>query len=216
MYGPTETTVWSTMDEIKDCSVISIGRPIRNTHIYILDRNNKLQPIGVSGELCIAGYGLAEGYYKDQKLTYEKFIANPFKKGERLYKTGDMAKWLEDGRIECQGRLDDQVKVRGYRIETGEIEAQIMKCAEVSKAVVIAKTDPHGSNYLCAYLVGSSKLNITDLKKSLAKMLPDYMIPSYFVEIDNIPTLPNGKIIKSITCSYKYIEGKTAIYTTAR
>ena len=196
MYGPTETTVWSTMDEIKDCSVISIGRPIRNTQIYILDRNNKLQPIGVSGELCIAGYGLAEGYYKDQKLTYEKFIANPFKKGERLYKTGDMAKWLEDGRIECQGRLDDQVKVRGYRIETGEIEAQIMKCAEVSKAVVIAKTDPHGSNYLCAYLVGSSKLNITDLKKSLAKMLPDYMIPSYFVEIDNIPTLPNGKINK--------------------
>ena len=110
MYGPTETTVWSTMDEIKDCSVISIGRPIRNTQIYILDRNNKLQPIGVSGELCIAGYGLAEGYYKDQKLTYEKFIANPFKKGERLYKTGDMAKWLEDGRIECQGDLMIKLK----------------------------------------------------------------------------------------------------------
>lgn len=209
MYGPTETTVWSTMDEIKDGSVITIGRPIRNTQIYILDRNNKLQPIGVSGELCIAGYGLAEGYYNDQKLTAEKFIINPIKKGERLYKTGDIAKWLDDGRIECQGRLDDQVKIRGYRIETGEIEAQIMKCAEVGKAVVIAKTDPHGSKYLCAYLVGGSRLNIADLKKSLAQMLPDYMIPSYFVEVDDIPVLPNGKINrKALPAPEDIVKGK--------
>lgn len=194
MYGPTETTVWSTLEEINNSSEINIGKPISNTQIYILDKNNNLQPIGVIGELCIAGDGLARGYFNNENLTKEKFIPNPFCKGERIYKTGDLARWLEDGRIDCLGRLDNQVKIRGYRIELGEIEAYILRHKGVVQAIVVPKSDSSGNNFLCAYIVYNGVLNVSDLKRYLEIHLPAYMVPSFFIQVDNIPTLPNGKI----------------------
>ncbi|WP_256253326.1 amino acid adenylation domain-containing protein, partial [Paenibacillus sp. UNC496MF] len=139
MYGPTETTIWSSMKEVTDAKTLSIGQPIANTLIYIVDMNHQLQPVGVAGELCIGGTGLARGYLNRPELTTEKFVANPFAPGERMYRTGDLARWLPDGNIEYLGRIDHQVKIRGYRIELGEIEAQLLQTGLAQEAVVIAR-----------------------------------------------------------------------------
>lgn len=194
MYGPTETTVWSTLKDLTGASEINIGKPISNTRIYILDRYNNLLPQGIKGELCIGGDGLARGYLNRADLTDEKFIPDPFVNGQRIYRTGDMARFLPTGEIECFGRADQQEKIRGYRIEPGEIETVILSHKAVNKAVVTTRQDAKGMKYLCAYIVTCDGLPVKDLREYISKELPEYMIPSYFICIKELPMTPNGKI----------------------
>ncbi len=197
IYGPTEITIYATscaIEKNKLYSNISIGKPMQNVKAYILDKNNKLCPIGVAGELCIAGEGLARGYLNRTELTAEKFIDNPFELGTKMYRTGDLARWLSDGNIEFLGRIDHQVKIRGYRIELGEIETQLLSYQGVKEVIVTAKEDNSGSKYLCAYLVGERDFTVGELRQHLGKELPDYMIPSYFVQMEKLPLTANGKI----------------------
>ena len=173
---------------------ISIGQPIANTVIYILDSHLQLKPIGIPGELYIGGDGLARGYFKRPELTREKFIDNPFGEG-RLYKTGDLARYLPDGNIEFLGRIDHQVKIRGFRIELGEIENTLSQYEGIQEAVVIAKTQESEDKYLVAYYISSelSTISPQQLREFLQQKLPDYMIPSAFVSLDKFPLTPNGK-----------------------
>ncbi|MCP3781728.1 amino acid adenylation domain-containing protein, partial [Paenibacillus sp. MZ03-122A] len=185
-YGPTEATVCATIwkyNEITNQGGIPIGTPIANVKAYILNIQGGIQPIGVPGELCIAGDGLARGYLNRPELTAEKFVANPFVPGERMYRTGDLARWLPDGNIEYLGRIDHQVKIRGYRIECGEVEARLLEHEAVREAVVVAKHDEREQAYLCAYYVSSETLSVTELRAHLAALLPEYMIPAYFVHL---------------------------------
>ncbi|NOQ27954.1 MAG: amino acid adenylation domain-containing protein [Bacteroidales bacterium] len=193
MYGPTETTIWSTAKDVSGTKVLNIGKPILNTQIYILGAGNKLQAIGVSGELCIAGDGLARGYNNNEELTKEKFIDHPYKEGEKLYRTGDLARWLPDGNIEFLGRIDHQVKIRGFRIELGEIENALLKHESIKESVVLAREDKD-DKYLCAYIVCEGDLSHEELRTFLFTGLPDYMIPSYFVELDSLPLTTSGKV----------------------
>ncbi|MCB9252335.1 MAG: amino acid adenylation domain-containing protein [Flavobacteriales bacterium] len=202
-YGPTETTIGvSTLSmKLKDMELykkITIGKPISNTSIYILDPQGNPQPIGVPGELFIGGPQVARGYLNREDLTKERFLKDPFseKKGARMYKTGDLGRWTEEGEIEYLGRLDDQVKIRGYRIELGEIESALEKTGRITASVVLAKKDQTGTNRLVGYVVkkkGSTKENI---QKALEKLLPEYMIPQWWVELESIPLTPNGKVDK--------------------
>lgn len=200
VYGPTETTVWSTTCQVTSPKYpISIGKPIANTQIYILDKNLQPAPIGVAGELYIGGDGLARGYLNRPELTSEKFIKNPFSDDpqSRIYNTGDLARWLLNGNIECLGRSDFQVKVRGFRIELGEIENILHKYSKIQEPVVVAREDvPAGQNILVAYLVmnENEKLNISEIRHYLKDKLPDYMIPTVFMEVEKFPLTPNGKI----------------------
>ncbi|MFK4471620.1 amino acid adenylation domain-containing protein [Paenibacillus sp. RC73] len=194
MYGPTETTVWSTVQELTTANRIDIGRPIANTQIYIINTQGRLQPVGIPGELCIGGEGLARGYWNREDLTAEKFVNNPFSPGTRMYRTGDLARWNPDGSLEFIGRIDHQVKVRGFRIELGEVESQILKMEDVQKAVVLAHEDKQGENQLVAYYVAEREVSSSELRSLLAKELPNYMVPTYFVQLEHIPLTPNGKI----------------------
>ncbi|MEG4530220.1 amino acid adenylation domain-containing protein [Microcoleus sp. D2_18a_D3] len=217
LYGPTETTIWSTLYQVdgKDESV-SIGRPIANTQIFILDRYLMPVPVGVFGELHIGGAGLSRGYLNRPELTAEKFIPNPFAEdgihasfilhpsslilSERLYKTGDLARYLPDGNIEFMGRSDHQVKVRGFRIELGEIEAVLSQYPAVREAIALVREDNPGDQRLVAYIVANSELKtqdselINDLRCYLKQKLPQYMMPSAFVLLEAMPLTPNGKI----------------------
>ena len=196
LYGPTEATVdvsYFNCQRDVEYNNIPIGKPIDNTQLYILDENTlKVQPIGIAGELMISGVCLSRGYLKQSELTMEKFIENPFKAGERLYRTGDLAKWLTNGDIEFLGRLDHQVKIRGFRIELEDIEENLLKCDGV-EAAVVTDVGEYGAKYLCAYIVGND-FNKNDVLKSLSEKLPEYMIPSYFIKLDNIPLTSNGKV----------------------
>lgn len=199
MYGPTETTIWSTIENLDIANgPISIGRPIANTEIYILDESLNPVPIGVPGELHIGGDGLARGYLDRADLTADKFIPNQFgnSAGARLYKTGDLARYLEDGRIECLGRADYQVKVRGHRIELGDIEAALDQHPLIQACAVTVRKDERGDNRLVAYMVcdKNNPLTITELRDYLKGKLPDYMLPSLFVKLDALPLTPNGKV----------------------
>ncbi|MCP5102456.1 MAG: amino acid adenylation domain-containing protein, partial [bacterium] len=209
VYGPTETTVYATyyfIDEVeKNTAAIPIGKPIANTGVYILDSELKPVPPGVTGEIYIGGSGVARGYLNRPLLTCEKFIPNPFLEGDMLYRTGDLGRWLSprsaaggasEGNIEFQGRIDHQVKLRGYRIELGEIENQLLNLPTVKEAVVLKMTDSAGDGYLCAYLVPAAgqDFDIPGLRENLGEELPGYMIPSYFVSLDNIPLTANGKV----------------------
>ncbi len=198
-YGPTEATVWSTVAEIKSISEkLPIGRPIANIEIYILDQHLQPLPIGILGELYIGGDGLARGYLNSPELTAKKFIPNPFndKKGARLYKTGDLARYRPDGNIEFLGRADNQVKIRGFRIELSEIETVIVKHKNIQKAVVIAQDNLYDSKHLVAYIVSQSpqEQTIIELRKFLKEKLPEYMIPKAFVILDSLPLTANGKV----------------------
>ncbi len=199
-YGPTEATVCGTYhraDSPRD--PIPIGRPIANRRVYILDAKLNPSPVGVFGEICIAGAGTARGYLNRDNLTEEKFIPDPFKEGERLYRTGDLARWLPDGNIEFLGRNDDQVKIRGYRIELGEIENCLLSYEAVRETAVITKASGGSSEELAAYVVSRSEsheLNIKSLREHLEKTLPAYMIPSYFVRMEKLPLTQSGKIDK--------------------
>ena len=195
MYGPTETTVWSTIKELTKEENITIGRAINNTKIYILGKNNNLNPIGVAGELCIGGDGVARGYFNNEKLTAERFIDDPFEAERKVYKTGDLARYLPNGDIEFLGRMDYQVKIRGFRIELEEIENSLIKIDGMKETVVVDKAK-EDTKYLCAYYVSSKDYTIGELRNKLKEKLPDYMIPSYFIKLDSMPLTPNGKIDK--------------------
>ncbi|MBE6052207.1 MAG: amino acid adenylation domain-containing protein [Clostridium sp.] len=191
-YGPTETTV----DAISlKCSneKVTLGKPIDNTNVYIVNELNKLQPIGAIGEICIAGKGVTRGYMNNEKLTAEKFIINPFGTG-KLYKTGDLGRWLEDGTVEFWGRVDNQVKIRGFRIEIGEIENLLKSYSEIKEAVVVVEQDKFNNKSLCAYFEAAKILNVEEIKKYLLSKLPSYMVPTYLVQIDKMPLKSNGKI----------------------
>lgn len=194
MYGPTETTVWSTIKDLTNCKEINIGKPIANTQIYIVDNENKLVDVGQEGEICISGDGLARGYFNRPELTSEKFIQNPFRKGNLMYKTGDIGKCFPDGDIECLGRIDYQVKIRGYRIELEEIENQLSKVSGIKDSVVIAKENSYGDNYLVAYYISNRELAVAEINSHLNRNLPEYMIPSIYIRLDFLPMTPNGKI----------------------
>jgi amino acid adenylation domain-containing protein len=198
LYGPTETTVWSTCARITDTSNgISIGKPIANTTVYVLDGRNNLCPIGVPGELCIGGAGVTLGYWRRPELTAERFVADPFATaaGAKLYRTGDLARWRDDGTLEHLGRLDFQVKVRGFRIELGEIEAQLSGHAAVREAVVVAREDVPGDPHLVAYVVPrAGDIDVAALKERLSQALPAYMVPSAFVMLQALPQTPNAKV----------------------
>ncbi|WLR43821.1 non-ribosomal peptide synthetase [Bacillus carboniphilus] len=194
LYGPTESTIWSTMKDLTDKEKVDIGQPIANTQVYILDEHLSLQPIGVTGEICIAGDGLARGYLNNSKLTKQKFVENPFQQGKKMYKTGDMARFLDDGSIEYLGRMDHQVKIRGYRIELGEIEHHLQKHSAVKEAAVIAQKNTSEQDELCAYLVSSSELSVSEIRSYLQQKLPEYMLPSYFVQLESMPVTINGKL----------------------
>ncbi|RCJ36541.1 non-ribosomal peptide synthetase [Nostoc punctiforme NIES-2108] len=198
-YGPTEATVWSTVAEISHIiEKPPIGRPIPNTQIYILDKYLQPLPIGITGELYIAGEGLAQGYLNCPELTTEKFVPNPFndKKGAQLYKTGDLARYRPDGNIEFLGRIDNQVKIRGFRIELSEIETVLSKHKSVQKAVVIVKENISGNKYLVAYIVLNVEMqNFSSLlRKFLKEKLPEYMLPKAFVMLDSLPLTASGKV----------------------
>jgi acyl-coenzyme A synthetase/AMP-(fatty) acid ligase/acyl carrier protein len=197
-YGPTETTVWSSLKDLTGDAPLNIGKPIANTQIYILGNNNKPQPIGVYGELCIAGDGLAIGYLNRTELTAERFHDWTFThQGKEItttiYRTGDLARWLPDGNIDFLGRTDFQVKVRGYRIELGEVETQLRSHDQISDVVAAVK-EKEGINFLFAYIVIEDEEKVAGLRDYLADKLPFYMIPTYFVPIEKIPLTPNGKV----------------------
>ena len=196
MYGPTETTVWSTCARIEDEEDIHIGQPIANTDVYIVDNELKLVPIGAKGELLIGGDGLAKCYHKRAGLTEEKFIDHPFKKGMKIFRTGDVARYRADGTIDCLGRMDNQVKIRGYRIELGEIEAVLSQNNQVFNSVVVAHEDLLGDKQLVAYIALKDRgpIGVEALREYLTTRLPGYMIPSSFVFLEKLPLTPNGKI----------------------
>lgn len=199
MYGPTETTIWSTVRKFElGEACVSIGRPIANTEIFILDKVLQPVPVGVAGELLIGGEGLAMGYFKRAELTAEKFIAHPFNQtpGARLYKTGDLVRYLPNGDIEFLGRIDHQIKIRGFRIELGEIEAVLRQDPGVGETVVVAREDVPGDQRLVAYFVpaAESTPSVTELRNLVKERLPKYMLPSAFVMLREMPLTPNGKI----------------------
>lgn len=198
MYGPTETTIWSTIDRVTADSAISIGRPIANTQVYVLNRGAEPAPVGVAGEICIGGAGVALGYHRRPELTAERFIEDPFTSlpGARLYKTGDLGRWRADGRLEHLGRLDHQVKVRGFRIELGEIETVLSAHAAVRQSVVMAREAAPGDVRLIAYVAyqPGEDLTVSDVRRHLRRELPDYMIPSVVVAMDAIPLTANNKV----------------------
>ncbi|MBA4376475.1 MAG: non-ribosomal peptide synthetase, partial [Anaerolinea sp.] len=205
-YGPTEATIVSTLCNLSEkvrgsdqSPIIPIGCPIANTQIYILDSNLQPVPIGISGEIHIGGDGLARGYLHRPGLTAEKFIPDPFsvESGARMYKTGDLARYLPDGNIEFLGRIDQQVKIRGFRIELGEMETVLTRHPAVSEAVAIVREDKLGDKRLVAYFVPNSDethLTVTELRQFMTEKLPNYMVPASFVALDALPLTPNGKV----------------------
>ncbi|TBR57196.1 hypothetical protein B4U84_27550, partial [Westiellopsis prolifica IICB1] len=198
-YGPTEASICTTMSKCTPKQEkVCIGRPINNVQVYILDQNQQPVPVGVPGELHIGGAGLARGYLNHPELTQEKFIPNPFSKetGSRLYKTGDLARYSENGNIEYLGRIDNQVKIRGFRIELGEIESVLSQYPHVQTCCVIARCDTPGDQRLIAYIVPQAEQTPTtkELRQFLKSKLPDYMVPSGFVILESLPLTPNGKI----------------------
>ncbi|MDC8004730.1 amino acid adenylation domain-containing protein [Aureisphaera galaxeae] len=193
-YGPTENTTFSLTYEVDEVNgEIPIGFPISNSTAFVLDTNMKLVPKGVIGELYLGGDGLSRGYLNNPDLTQERFILHPFKEGERLYRTGDLAKWLSDGSIAFEGRADNQVKVSGHRIELGEIERALEEIPEVAQVCVLAIADEDGQKQLAAYIVADREMNSGDMRDYLSGVLPSYMLPSYFVQLDKMPLNSNGK-----------------------
>ncbi|WP_018888333.1 non-ribosomal peptide synthetase, partial [Paenibacillus massiliensis] len=201
-YGPTENTTFSTtyrIDELQH-DAVPIGRPIHNSTAYVVDAGFHLQPIGAWGELVVGGDGVARGYLNRPELTSEKFRLNPWAAGadegteERLYCTGDLVRWREDGTLEYAGRMDQQVKIRGYRIELGEIEAKLLRMVDIREAVVLVIEDEDGQKMLCAYFTSNQACNVGELRQVLTQELPSYMVPSYFMQVEQIPLTVNGKV----------------------
>jgi amino acid adenylation domain-containing protein len=201
-YGPTECTVSSSFYVINKENIEKfseqpvVGRPVDYSEIYVLNEAGLLNPIGVPGEICISGLGVAKGYLNNETLTNEKFVRNPFSENtsSRMYKTGDIGRWHDDGNLQFIGRRDEQVKIRGYRVELGEIESVIRQSFMVREAVVIAKEDNSGINNLVGYIVPGEGFNANAFQAYLRDELPGFMIPSIWVEMENLPLSPNGKV----------------------
>lgn len=192
VYGPAETTVWSTIKEMTDDD-ITIGKPIANTQVYILDGYQQLLPIGVAGELCISGDGVGKGYLNRPDLTAERFLPDPFRPGQTMYRTGDLARWRMDGEIEYLGRIDTQVKIRGLRIELGEIESVMAAFPGIGLAAVTDKRDENGRQYLVGYYTAENAINEAALRSHLTAKLPQYMVPNFLVHLDTMPMTASGK-----------------------
>lgn len=194
MYGPTETTIWSTCTRVETADDIHIGRPIDNTIVRVVDSAGEVLPIGVAGELLIGGVGVARGYLNRPELTCERFVTLKGEEG-RFYRTGDLAKLRPDGNLECLGRLDFQVKVRGFRVEIGEVEAALASDPDVDQAVVVAKRDGVGTAILAAYVRPNTQvLDVHGVKDRLRRFLPDYMVPQHVIQVADYPLTPNGKV----------------------
>jgi amino acid adenylation domain-containing protein len=199
VYGPTETTIWSTVHRVRDPhTAIPIGHPIANTRVHVLEPSGQPSPVGVAGELCIGGEGVARGYRNRPELTAEKFVTVSLPQGgyERVYRTGDMARFRADGALEFLGRRDTQVKVRGYRIELGEIEAVLATHGGVKECVVVVREDIPGDQRLVGYVVstGGARFEPEAARFTLRAKLPEYMVPNLFMTLDALPQTPNGKI----------------------
>jgi amino acid adenylation domain-containing protein len=203
LYGPTETTVWSSChrlvpEDISNGPVVSVGRPLDRQEFYILDENRSKVPVGVPGELYIAGAGIARGYLHRPELTAERFLTCPFgRPGERMYRTGDLAQWRENGEINFLGRADEQVKIRGFRVEPGEIETALLRLVPAIKECVVVAREIRGQVQLVAYHVnvpGSHVPGAGEMRTMLAESLPDYMVPGVFVRLDRMPLTPNSKL----------------------
>ena len=199
VYGPTETTVWSSLYHLEQPlgGTVPIGKPIANTQCYVLDRMMRPVPVGVAGELYIGGDGLADGYLYSPELTEGAFVNNPFSSdtNSRIYKTGDLVRYLKNGNLECLGRLDHQVKIRGFRIELGEIETVFNRFDVIKEGVVHPHEDASGVKYLVAYYtVAEESVKNADIRTYLKESLPDYMVPTAFVEMEAMPLTPNGKV----------------------
>lgn len=195
LYGPTECTVdvsFYDCDESNIPNSIPIGKPVDNTQLLVLDKNHKLMPVGVVGELYISGSLVGKGYLNREELTREKFVPNLYYDYATMYKTGDLAMWLPDGNIEYCGRTDFQIKIRGLRVELGDIENAILRYEGIKQAIVTV-FEVNGEKNLCAYYTSNTKIDIDDLKSVLMKVLPDYMVPSYYMELEKIPVNSNGK-----------------------
>jgi acyl carrier protein len=203
-YGPTECTVGALMGEVGEEAkaggqpgLAPLGRPLGNTEVYVLDKGQAVVPVGVVGELYIGGAGLARGYLNQAELTAAKFVKHPFSgEGARLYRTGDLVRYLSDGRLEFVGRLDSQVKVRGYRVELGEVETVLSRHSGVKECVVVAREEESGDKRLVAYVVAATGVAFTpsELRSYLKEKLPEYMVPSAFVELGELPLTGNGKV----------------------
>ncbi len=204
VYGPTETTVYANyyfIDQIAShVATIPIGKPIANTTVYILDKHLQPVPLGISGEIVIGGAGVARGYLNNPELTQEKFISLSISSisSTKCYRTGDLARWLPDGDVEFLGRIDFQVKIRGFRIEPGEIEARLLHVEHIKEAIVMVREEVLGDKYLCAYFVADQEYDLVALRDHLAKELPEYMIPAYFMQLEKFPLNANGKIDKKV------------------
>ncbi len=198
LYGPTEDTTYSTYTLVPRGVPVTIGRPLANTQAYILDNHREPLPIGVPGELYLAGEGLARGYFGRPDLTSERFVANPFSSAPhaRMYRTGDLCRWLPDGNIQYLGRMDHQVKLRGFRIELGEIESALARHPDVHQCVVVVREDEPGLKRLVAYIAcrGTHRAQAEELLAHLKQSVPEFMLPSAFVFLDALPLTPNGKV----------------------
>jgi amino acid adenylation domain-containing protein/thioester reductase-like protein len=216
-YGPTEATVYATFKEITEDNKITIGKPLANTKVYILDKKQNLVPINVAGELYISGAGLARGYLNQEELTRERFIPSPFSENEKIYRTGDLAKWNNNGEIEFCGRADYQIKIRGYRIELGEIETILTEHKQIEEAVVLDLDYTNGDKYLCAYVKINGDLQVSDIRAFVGKELPDYMIPNAYVFVEEMPLNANGKIDRRqlLSISENIVSAK-AVYAEPR
>ncbi|RKR12095.1 amino acid adenylation domain-containing protein [Flavobacterium sp. 90] len=200
LYGPSEDTTYSTCYQLSSEKVyqsIPIGKPITNTRGYILDEELQLVPAGIMGKLYLSGDGVAKGYLNQPELTTAKFIENPFEEGEKMYDTGDLAKWMPDGNLAYLGRKDHQIKLRGYRIELGEIENVMLSFSENMLQAVVAVKKNRGEDVLVGYYIENIALDKTHLRAYLEKQLPAYMIPSYFIKVETVPLTPNGKVNKN-------------------
>jgi acyl-CoA synthetase (AMP-forming)/AMP-acid ligase II len=188
---------WSTAWKVETGAKVSIGRPLANTQLYILDGQHQPVPVGVSGDLYIGGEGLARGYRGREDLTAEKFIANPFVNDvhARIYKTGDCARYLPDGTVECLGRVDHQVKIRSFRIELGDVETALRSHNKIAHAVVVARKDGAGGKRLVGYVKSrNAPLSHGEMREFVRAKVPAYMVPANFVMVDEFPSTPNGKI----------------------
>ncbi|HTC94927.1 MAG TPA: non-ribosomal peptide synthetase, partial [Terriglobales bacterium] len=200
VYGPTEVTTFTTWYEVEEvaeeATTVAIGRGIANTQVYVLDEHGQAAPVGVAGEIYAGGDGLAQGYWKRAELTKERFVEHPFRAGERLYRTGDMGRWREDGVIEFLGRKDQQVKVRGYRIELGEIEAALLTHEGVREAIVLVQEDVPGDRRLVGYVSGDGEQepDPAKVRDHLRQKLPDYMVPAVIMALKEMPLTSNGKL----------------------
>ncbi|MFP7658512.1 non-ribosomal peptide synthetase, partial [Chryseobacterium proteolyticum] len=197
-YGPTENTIDSTnwiIDVNNNSKESIIGKPILNSKVYILDdKGAQLLPVGVAGKIYVSGGGVARGYLNREDLTSEKFTDNPFEEGLRMYDTGDLGRWLPDGNIEFLGRKDHQVKIRGFRIELGEIETILLQSSKALKQAVVVTKGTEEDKVLVAYYVSDDNIDKKELQSNLSKLLPDYMLPAYYVQLDAIPLTSIGKI----------------------